>query len=265
MVKQAAIMRCSAESFTLMEMLVVLVVIGILSAIVLPSMVGLFTAGSDAQAYNVLAGQLVAARGLAIQHRTHAGVHAQLADPTGAFTGRIPTACFTAIVWEVLKDPTDPNQGTHFVLAEGFSPQKLPGQMAFGRVEPPFYDPSVESYEPNQLTGDARWRFTSLTFVFASNGQLVDGKTVVFPNDDPNHPAFDASQKDTSRAYLWDPNVANDDDPCCNTSVNAAVMFDWGKFISFTSEDDRKLYLEKYGQIIAVNRYTGTLLGEAAP
>jgi Tfp pilus assembly protein FimT len=223
-------------------LLVVLFVIGILAAIVLPSTVRLFTAGADAQAYNALAGQLTGARMLAIQQRTFAGVHAQLADVTGLFTKNMPIACFTAVVQQ------DPNE--KFILAEGFSPRKMPGSTAFGRVDTNFCNASTGIYEP--AVNNSPQQFTSLTFVFAPNGRLAD-KTVTFDTD--SNGAFGAK---SNRAYLWDPAVANDSSLCSN-SVKAAVMFDWSKFV--LPATDRPAYLTNYGQIIAVNLYTGTPLG----
>lgn len=235
--------RCRALAFTMIEMLLVLAVIAILGAIVLPSMVGLFTAGADAQAYNVLAGQLAAARSLAIQQRTYAGVHAQRADPNGQHLKALADTCFTAVVWHDPNDTADPNR---FTLAEGFSPQKLPGFMAFGRVDDPFFADPSGPYDPAEIAKDS---FTSLTFVFDSAGQLAVGQTVNFLDDDPSHPAFYSAEKN-NRGYLWNPTVAQ--------SVAAAVMFDYGKFPALP--DQRPDFLTKSGQIIAVNQYTGTPL-----
>ncbi len=245
-----------AQGFTLVEMLVVLTMIGILTAIVLPTMVGLFTAGGDAQAYNALAGQLTAARSLAIQQRTHAGVHAQLADTSGRYTKGLVNTCFTAVVWH---DPNDTSNPNRFVLAEGFAPQKLPSSMAFGRVDKTFYDQSAGQY--TSTVASQPEEFTCLTFEFAPSGQLATRRDVTFPSNDPNHPAFDASQKDT-RAYLWDPQVAEAAraDPNYAELPNAAVLFDYSEFAALP-QDDRPTYLAKYGQLIAINTYTGTPVG----
>jgi prepilin-type N-terminal cleavage/methylation domain-containing protein len=240
------------EAFTLVEMLVVVTIIGLLLAIVLPTTVKLFTAGSDASAYNVLAGQLAAARSLAIQERTLAGVHAQLVDRTGNYTRKMPEACFTAVVQEVLIDPNNPTLGKHYVLAEGYSPQRMPGAVAFGRVDSPFWDPNTGSYEPTELSTGASY-FTSLTFVFAPDGRLVKAAPATF---DAASALF--ANLPNSRAYLWAPAVANN--PACSASVNAAVMFDWTAFDALPPAS-RPNYLLQQGQLIAVNLYTGAPLG----
>ncbi len=229
-------------AFTLTELLVVIFVIGLLAAVVLPSTMSLFTAGADAQAYNALAGQLAAARMLAIQQRTYAGVHAQLADPNGTYTRGLVNTCFTAVVQQ------DPNGD--FILAEGFSPHKMPGSIAFGRVDGPFYDKNTGKYLPNDPN-----RFACLTFLFAPNGQLEAGKTVIYATD-ANQPVF---FDNTRKTYLWDKSVANHND--CKPSVKAAVMFNYDKFNKINLFTDKDTFLKQYGQMIVVNLYTGTLLG----
>jgi len=228
-----------AEAFTLVELLVVLFIIGLMATVVLPSIVGLFTAGSDAQAYNLLVGQLAAARMVAIQNRTYAGVHIQLADANGGtYLKNLTNTCFSAIIWHDPNDSANPNR---FILAEGYAPQKMPASMAFGGVAGGNYRP-----DPNQLN-----LFTTLTFVFASNGQLEDGKTITFDNTTAGF-----ANSTTSRAYLW--NSSDADNSACNSSVKAAVLFDYDKFLKAT---DKPTYLTNYGQLLAINLYTGTVLG----
>jgi Tfp pilus assembly protein FimT len=227
-------------------MLVVLFIIGLMAAVVLPSIVGLFTAGSDAQAYNLLAGQLAAARMVAIQNHTYAGVHVQLVDTGGTYNKKLTNTFFSAIVWD------DPNTAdSYFTLAEGFTPQKLPGSMAFGRVVLSFV--LVGTYSP--IVDTQKKLFTSLTFVFAPNGQLENGKIITFDGTtagfaDPN-----------SRAYLWNPSDANTSLYNVRLSVKATVLFDYAKFLAAPSPTAKRNYLIKYGQIVVVDLYTGTLMG----
>ena len=98
-----------ARAFTLIELIAVIMVMGLVGAIVLPSAMALFAAGAVDQARNVLAGQLAAARALAIQDGTYYGVHVQMADEDA--TG-LSNACFSAII---SVDPAHP--GFFFKLA----------------------------------------------------------------------------------------------------------------------------------------------------
>ncbi|MCD4700144.1 MAG: prepilin-type N-terminal cleavage/methylation domain-containing protein, partial [Phycisphaerae bacterium] len=82
-VQQSAVRVCSRwaivrPAFTLVELLVVIAVIALAMSITLPGVIGLFTAGSDLQARNVISGTLGAARSVAIENQSYALVHVQL-------------------------------------------------------------------------------------------------------------------------------------------------------------------------------------------
>jgi Tfp pilus assembly protein FimT len=77
-------------------MLVVISMIALIAGITLPSIVRLFRAGAEEQAYNILAAQLTSARALAVREGTYAGVHIQRADATDElYDQRI---CYAAVV-----------------------------------------------------------------------------------------------------------------------------------------------------------------------
>ncbi|MBL7133291.1 MAG: hypothetical protein ISS78_04280, partial [Phycisphaerae bacterium] len=67
--------------FTLIELMVVLVLVMLISAIALPSVARIFDSGADAMAYNLISAQLESARMYALENGTPAGIHVQLADP----------------------------------------------------------------------------------------------------------------------------------------------------------------------------------------
>ena len=72
--------RRRAEGFTLVELMVVLALIVLISAITLPSVARMFESGADAMTYNQVAAHLEAGRGYALESGKPAGIHVQLAD-----------------------------------------------------------------------------------------------------------------------------------------------------------------------------------------
>ena len=81
------------RAFTLIELVIVMSIIVLVAGIALPTIGTLLTSGGDAQAYNLLAGQLTIARALAVQKGTYVGVHVQMSD-------RLDSAgqCYSAVV-----------------------------------------------------------------------------------------------------------------------------------------------------------------------
>jgi len=230
-----------AKAFTLIELIVTISIITLVASIAAPSVMGIFGAGADAQAYNLLAAQLRAARALAIENSTYAGVHVQMADRSG-----LEDTCWSAVV---IHDPSNSgNTSTifYFVPATGFEPQRVPGSLAFGKLTDAFVTDtgSVGYYED---IGDAVVaEFTTLTIVFSPAGRVNTDLAVAYDagervfDDDPNN-----------AAYLWD-------DPPDANGVWAVTMFD---YVQFIARDDvgRAAYLDETGQFLPVNRYTGQL------
>ena len=147
------------RAFTLIELLVVISIILLLATVALPSIVKLFTAGSESQAFNILAAQVLAARAQAIQKSTYAAVHIQRADPNSP--SNRPGAYAAVMILA-------PNGLFH--LAPGYQPRRMPGMIAFGELSDDFVDFDTGMY--NFIGGTAD-DFTSLTIVFAANGSIV--------------------------------------------------------------------------------------------
>ncbi|MFA6135357.1 MAG: prepilin-type N-terminal cleavage/methylation domain-containing protein [Phycisphaerae bacterium] len=222
--------RPTQRAFTLVELLVVITIIALLSAISIPSMSAFFRGGADAQAFNILSSQLAGARALAIQQRTHAGVHVQLADPS--VNPKLANASFSAVVWD---DPATPGA---FKLAPGFAPKRLPGGMAAGQMsDPTFYDGT------NFLAaGIVTAQFTSVTIVFKPNGQLATDPVAW----DTTNAIF------TGATRLW---LSGD----AGTSIcKNFVLFDGDRFFKLTG-GAAAAFLDTNRTIINVNRYTGAV------
>jgi len=237
------------RGFTLLEMMVVIAMIGIAVGLALPSVMGLFNAGADAQAYNLLAAQLTTARAMAIRNHTYGGVHVQLADGKdnsgNLLRPDLAEACFSAIVLYDRKMQRFQVQG---------QPQRVPGSYAFGQV-------SGDTVSGNQWSGGAGTAATLTTFtvVFDASGRAtkqVDGGPVIFDANDPLFNINIATPDVVSgSAKLWQlPHAANGTDAKCG--VLAVTMFDYTEYLASTN---KTAYLNERGQFLPLNAYTGQL------
>lgn len=212
--------------------MVTVAIIVLVVSLAVPSIVQMFSAGSDNQAYNVLSAQLTAARALAISSATYAGVHLQMGNTTDT-AGK----CYAAIVWD---DPA--TQGHKFTLAKDFAPSQMPGATAFGRA--PFVK---DDGSPITLTQGTMSEFTTFTIVFSPTGSVVKsvgaGK-IVFDGADPVFGGGAAAAK------LWDK-------PDDEYGVTAMVMFNYSET---ASSSDPQHYLDTHANgCIPVNLCTGQL------
>ena len=234
-------------AFTLVELIVTISIIALLAATALPTISGLFNAGADKQAYNIIAAQITAARALAIVEGTYAGVHVQIAD-----RDELENICYAAVV--IYDDSTSVNA---FVLADGFTPQRIPGNIAFGELRSPFV--VGENYD-DQFLGDGvafndnLRDFTTFTIVFSPAGEVVNnvnGDPVSFGNN--NTDLFKSGVNafgigDETRLWRLPP-----DEP----GVSAITLFDYKILKALTNSDARADYLDENGQFLVLNLYTG--------
>ena len=222
------------SGFTLIELLVVVALIILIAGIALPTVINLFSAGADAQAYNLLAAQLAYARSQAIFLGTYVGVHVQAADRS-----ELSKHCYSAVVWD---NPGDGDVHT-FSLAENSKPEKIPGNMAFGKLTGNFF--SGDTYQ-NLSDLDDEDGFTTFTIVFSPAGQIVkfvEGGDIVFATDDK---LFGTPADDNT--VLW----RTPDDA---EGVTAVTIFNYAEM---KSASDRVAYMNNnWGQILALNIYTG--------
>ena len=236
-------------AFTLMEMLVVVALVTLMATLALPSILALYNAGADKQAYNLIAAQLTAARARAIEESTFAGLHIQLADAreggtTDLLRPDFENICFSGII---LYDRRKRCFGV-----EG-QPRRLPGSIAFGKICGDTVDGSDYSGDAGDLA-----KFTTFSVVFTPLGSAVrniHGGKVFF---DSRHPAFSDDRVDpndlliTGSQRLWHVEDANDHFP-----VTAMTLFDVGDYLGASSATG---YLNDSAQFLPLNIHTGQLL-----
>ncbi len=232
------------RGFTLVEMLVVIAIVVLVLGMALPSITGIFTAGADSQAYNLIASQLSAARALAIQEGTYAGVHVQMGNE--ATDSDLKDTCWAAVMqYDTSLSPAA------FRLADGFTPRQIPGRYAFGEVSGAFITASAF----DNLSDTNLDNFTSFTVVFSPNGAVV--KQVNNANIQ-----FDIASIDSLFLNsLW-VNHGN----LVEAGATALTLFSYKEFREFDSitsdtarETARQDYLDTNADLIPLNVYTGQL------
>ena len=255
------------RGFTLAELVVVLAIIMLVAGLTLPGIIRIFNSGADQQAYNLVSGQLASARAYAVQNRTYAGVHYQLADPASA-PGR-KDRCYGQVVKAVCIDTNGDGKTdqVRFVPADGFAPQALPYPMVIGQVEDRFLTPGKDAIVTTLNNDEDMFNdFTTCTVVFDSAGRLVGtvrseagpDEQVIF--DD----TLDIFNNTKGRLYLWLPTLAND---TLNTEDVNLGKRGAPSLLLFNIDDSRKspfgqaTYLNRYGRVLAINTYTGQLMG----
>ena len=241
-----------SAAFTLIELMIVLAIIGLIMLSVLPSITQLFSAGADAQAFNMLTAQLTAARARAIKSGKYTAVHVQLADQVAAGFEKLDGKCFMAIMeW----DPTIGASGA-FTLADGFTPREVPGGFAFGEIRDIFvasgdFDNTLDWSDGSADLED----FTTFSVVFSPSGSAVKSigsQLVQFADSTTPTPLFDKNNQG-----IWSDVVANKS-AAGEAAATAVTMFNHGEFTD-VAPADRATYLNSNAQFIPINVYTGQL------
>ena len=226
--------RKGRRAFTIIELLVVISTIALVLTITMPGIIGLFTAGTDLQSRNVISGMLGAARSVAIENQSYAGVHVQIG---------INGKCW-AVVMQYDNDPTSASYGK-FVPVSGFKPRSMPGDMAFGGISSDYvsggnYDPTVHT----DLDG-----FTTFNVIFSSDGSLTALVNGNVPQLETNVEIFNG----TDKQKIWEPSGLALNEP----GVRAITAFHYKEIKVLP---DKQGWLEKNGQFLCINPYTGKLL-----
>ncbi len=248
--------RRQRTGFTLLEMMVVVGLVIVLATVTLPSIIALFNAGADAQAYNLLAAQLTAARALAIEKGDYAGVHVQLADaededdPGALLRPELEHVCYSALV-------NRRSSTRMFKVYE--TPRRVPGSMCFGKiVSGAGGTVSGESYTS---ASENVSRFTTFTVVFDPFGsavRTVQGGPVQF---DPNDAVFTDPDPGEIEDYLGSQRLWELDDQYCQNqnAVTAMTMFDFAGYYNPAAGSGDNGYLNENAQFLPLNIHTGQL------
>jgi prepilin-type N-terminal cleavage/methylation domain-containing protein len=272
--------RHDSRAFTMIELMVVIAIIAMLALVAMPSVVAIYNSGSDAQAYNMAAALLTAARSEAIQQGKFTIVHFQLGvvqtirgrDYLGHSGGawywrdsdgnvnRSKDGLMCAAIF-VYDQPSAP--GT-WSPAVGRTVYRFPGSMAFGQVDEKF----VAGGSINGTAADTGAinsaasgfdDFTTFNVIFSPTGAVVkqfNGKNVDLRNlSGIFAPDLGASSTDVSPTVLWalgPITMAGQPEP----GVSALTMFDYNQF---DKAANKATWLNGNGQLIAINVYTGQL------
>ncbi len=231
----------SKIGFTLVELLMVIFVIALVLTITLPSVIGLFTAGADLQARNVIGSIMGAARGVAVANQSYALVHVQL-DSDGK--------CWAAVM-KYNNDPTTPR----FVPVDGFPPQQMPGDMAFGEISTTYVSGGTYTTDMNDDAGLAN--FTTFNVIFGPDGSLATKVDGYVPNIATNVKIFGWGITD-AKQQIWN-GAGLPSGPALNEEgVRAITAFHYKTLEAMGT--GRQGWLEKNGQFLCINPYTGKLL-----
>jgi prepilin-type N-terminal cleavage/methylation domain-containing protein len=250
----------AGRGFTLMEMVVVIGLVALMASLALPSIMALYNSGADSQAYNLIAAQLTAARALAIEKATYAGVHVQLADAGKTLGSKEllrpdqENLCYSAIVLY------NPRKRQFNIYSQ---PRQVPKPIAFGKLAEETVDAGGASYKGRAGTKEV---FTTFTVVFSPRGSAVksvNGQPVefdyhdrVFSDEgvDPNDLLITGSQ----RLWHMDPNMTTS---YCQKqyAVTALTLFDMGEYLGVQA-GKRTKYLNENAQFLPLNVHTGQLL-----
>ncbi len=269
--------RGDSAGFTLIEMLVVLGLIIMTTAIALPNIAAIIRANADAQAHNLMSGLIKSGRITAMRDGVYASVHHQLASPDSPSNRRLAGSSFAAVLTLVEDYVTG---GARWELAHGQTPKRFPSTMVFGEVKAPEGAASPGTYvsggynaegvggsgqdvKPGSSNDIHLKDFTTFTLVFTPLGGLTCmpnkqdvfftadeyevGESVLFGSDDP----------------LWMLDVANADSDgdgqVGEPGARVITMFDYSLF-SRRLGDDRVTFLNENAQLMPINVLLGMLV-----
>lgn len=225
--------RGRGGAFTLIELMAVISIIALITAMVLPTAGRLFSASADEQARSVLGAMLSGNRAAAIENSCYTAVHVQMGKD-----GRC---------WAVAMTGEGQGTATVFVAMEGAVPKRMPGGIAFGGISSKYV--SASDYDATDL--DDLDDFTSFTVAFAPDGTAItniDGEPLKL-EDNPKLFSTLASEK----TAIWE-TCPDDED-----GVRAVTYFPYAE-LKVRSAPERAVYLNENAQFICLSYLTGRLM-----
>ncbi|MEN6505197.1 MAG: prepilin-type N-terminal cleavage/methylation domain-containing protein [Planctomycetaceae bacterium] len=228
--------RRPGRAFTLAELMVVMAIIVLVSAVVLPGINKIFTAGADMMALNLLTGQIDAARTTAMDKYKAVGVHCQMADTSLAANANLANRQFMTVVEHSL---------TGFTQTGGYKPQPLPGNYVLGSADE-FRNGGVwvNAVANGFTSGD----LTTFSIVFNAEGNLIKrtdtGEPIRFDGEDL---LFKAGNQ------LWSM-------PPDEEGVSAVTVFDYVQAQLLTSDAAKfTAFMNESAQYLPIHMYTGLM------
>ena len=219
---------CRAGAFTLIELMAVVSIIALLSAMVLPTVGKLFSASADEQARSMLSAMLAGNRAAAIENSCYTAVHVQIGKDGQC--------------WAVAM--TGQGQGvlTTFVPMEGAVPKRMPGGIAFGGISSDYV--AGADYENLSDLED----FTNFTIAFAPDGTAVTSTLGALLRLEPNSLVFGHPEQ-----AIWA------SAPSPEFGVRAVTYFPYAE-LKARSAAERETYLNENAQFICLSYLTGRLM-----
>jgi len=227
--------------FTLIEMMAVVGIIALVTAMVLPTVARLFRASSDEQARQILSAALTGARAKAIEDAEYRIVHVQVGKEGST--------------WVCSMAGRDEGRGMEFGGVGLLWPRRIPGRIAFGGIAAKFL--LADGYREN-LTDGVLEDFTEFNIGFSPDGMVVtdingaafalDSTSPVFGMDDTGPAIWDR--------YRW-----------AEFGVRAVTYFPYPELRSRPAttndpelEETRTAYLNANSQFLALSPLTGRVM-----
>lgn len=233
--------RGPGGAFTLIELMAVISIIALVSAMILPTVGRLFSASADEQARSVLGAMLSGNRAAAIENSCYTAVHVQIGKDGHC--------------WAVAMTGKRQGQGiaTVFAAMEGAVPKRMPGGIAFGGLAERFMedtdnDGTVDGYK--NLSDANLEDFTSFTVVFAPDGTAITNIGGAPPLLEENEKLFFRHRSETA---IWA------ERPLPWYGVRALTYFPYAE-LKVRNPAERADYLNENAQFICLSYLTGRLM-----